>query len=93
MAGKSDLVSDVKESLGGGLTGFGAAVAVEAILGGIKERVAAGERVTIQGFGTFYRKETPARVARNPQNGEPVMVPAKRTIGFRPSADVTDVVS
>ncbi len=92
MAGKIDLVSDVRESLDG-ITNIGAAVVVDAVLAGIKERVMAGERVTIQGFGSFYRKETPARVARNPQNGEPVMVPAKRTIGFRPSADVTDVVS
>lgn len=45
---------------------------VEAITQGL----AKGEKVTIQGFGSFEVRDMPERVARNPKTGEAVKVPA-----------------
>lgn len=41
--------------------------------------------VVIRGFGTFHPVERKARTARNPQTGEPVAVPPKKLVRFRPS--------
>ena len=36
-----------------------------------------GEKITVQGLGTFSLVEHAERTGRNPQSGEPVLVPAK----------------
>lgn len=43
------------------------------------------DRVTIKDFGTFVLKDSPPREGRNPRTGEPVQVPAKRRITFKPA--------
>ena len=54
---------------------------VEATLNGMTEVITAvvskGEQVAIQGFAKFTKINRPARIARNPQTGEPVQVKAK----------------
>lgn len=62
--------------------------AVEEILAAFTEvvtdKVAAGERVTLVGFGTFLRRERQARMTNNPQKpGEKIPVPAKKVAAFR----------
>ncbi|MEU8344257.1 HU family DNA-binding protein [Spirillospora sp. NPDC048832] len=56
---------------------------VDAVFDTVMERVAAGERVTVTGFGTFDGFARPARSARNPRTGLPVEVPAARVPRFR----------
>ncbi|MBA9003930.1 HU family DNA-binding protein [Thermomonospora cellulosilytica] len=56
---------------------------VDAVFEEIMERVAAGERVLVTGFGTFDRLSRPARTARNPRTGQPVEVPATEAPRFR----------
>ena len=41
-----------------------------------------GDKITVRGFGTFKRKEAPARTARNPQTGEAIQVPARSVLKF-----------
>ena len=52
----------------------------------IRREAEAGERVTLQGFGTFKRTTKAARTARNPQTNESVQVPEKTVITFKASA-------
>lgn len=56
---------------------------VDAVVETVMERVSAGERVIITGFGTFDRLSRPARSARNPRTGLPVEVPAAEVPRFR----------
>ena len=49
----------------------------------IAQSVAAGQSVAIKGFGTFELRERAARSGRNPHNGEPIEIPASKTVGFR----------
>ena len=50
--------------------------AVDAVVATIMRAVAAGETVTIPGFGTFEPRMRAPRIARNPATGERVAVPA-----------------
>ncbi|MEU8803126.1 HU family DNA-binding protein [Spirillospora sp. NPDC048819] len=56
---------------------------VDALVEAVMERVSAGDRVTVTGFGTFDRLSRPARSARNPRTGVPVEVPAAEVPRFR----------
>ena len=58
--------------------------AVRAWEDAIVDAVTKGERVILQGFGTFERKDSPARKARDPRTGAEVDVPAKKKLHFRP---------
>eukprot|EP00798_Chlamydomonas_sp_ICE-L_P029066 gene29066-32271_t len=49
----------------------------------LPETVAAGERVTLIGFGTFERRARSARTCRNPKTGEPIEVAAAMTPAFK----------
>ena len=80
---KSELVEAVARHLGCGkaegeraLEAFTACVAV-----GLK---APEGEVAIPGFGTFRRVMRKARTGRNPKTGEPLEIPASRSVGFRP---------
>jgi DNA-binding protein HU-beta len=56
---------------------------VDAVVETVMERVSAGERVIVTGFGTFERMSRQARSARNPRTGLPVEVPAAEVPRFR----------
>ncbi|WUI04212.1 HU family DNA-binding protein [Spirillospora sp. NBC_00431] len=56
---------------------------VDAVVETVMERVSAGERVIVTGFGTFDRLSRAARSARNPRTGRPIEVPAAEVPRFR----------
>ncbi|REE95848.1 HU family DNA-binding protein [Thermomonospora umbrina] len=66
---------------------------VDAVFDVIMERVTAGERVLVTGFGTFDRLSRPARTARNPRTGLPVAVPATEAPRFRVGQTFRDRVA
>ncbi|MFJ9317842.1 HU family DNA-binding protein [Pimelobacter simplex] len=66
-----------------GLEVASATEAVVAVLDGIAGAVAAGEQVTLAGFGTFEARERSARTGRNPQTGEPIEIAATTAPAFR----------
>lgn len=47
------------------------------------ERLAAGGRVELRGFGTFCTRARDPRAGRNPRTGATVSVPAKRVPHFK----------
>lgn len=53
---------------------------------------AAGERVTLVGFGTFRVRERKARSGRNPQTGATIQIPAKKVPKFVPGKSLRDKV-
>src|SRR3954466_23395 len=61
---------------------------VNAILGRIKDALAAGERVEIRGFGAFSTKDLQARQGRNPRTGESVVVAEKKAVHFKPGKEI-----
>lgn len=66
---------------------------VIAILEAISEKLAAGGRVEIRGFGSFSVHGRPPRVGRNPKTGEKVLVPAKYVPHFKPGVEMRERVN
>ncbi len=50
-----------------------------------RETATDGASLVLKGFGTFKRKQSAAKVGRNPQTGGTVQIPAKSKLAFSPS--------
>lgn len=80
---KADLVEKVFESAG--LSKREATDVVEYIFQQIKNTLAKGDKVKISGFGNFNVRRKKARVGRNPQTGDEMMISARSVLTFKPS--------
>jgi len=65
---------------------------VETMLAKMTEVLKSGDKVQLTPFGQFRIRDRAARMARNPQTGEPVKVPAKRVLKFVPGKTLKDAV-
>ncbi|NIP78213.1 MAG: integration host factor subunit beta [Gemmatimonadetes bacterium] len=89
---KADLVEQVAEAIGPGITKKDCALVVDGLLNAVKAALADHDNIEIRGFGTFKVRERKARVARNPRTGERVEVPARSVPVFKPSKDLREQV-
>lgn len=80
---KADIVAQVYAE--GMLTKAEAADAVERSLELIKESLAKEEEVLVSGFGKWSVRRKAARRGRNPQTGDPLILPPRKVVTFRPS--------
>ncbi len=51
-----------------------------------------GEVVKVSGFGAFSVKSRKERIGTSPVNGEKIKIPATKTVGFKPSKSLKDLV-
>ena len=65
---------------------------INAAIDAVTEALMAGEKVQLTGFGSFEVKDREARVGRNPKTREAVQIPATRTVAFKPSQNLKDIV-
>lgn len=84
--GKNNLVSRLKENLG--ITRNQAELAVDEVFDAIREGLIEDGEFKYRGLGAFSVKLWKARSARNPQTGEPLVIPARNHVSFKPSADL-----
>jgi DNA-binding protein HU-beta len=63
---------------------------VDAVFEGIASAAAAGEEVSLNGFGKFKVKDTPAREGRNPATGATIQIAASKKLTFAPAKAVKD---
>lgn len=56
---------------------------VKQVIEVIKNTTRSGDKITLQGFGTFVIKTRAARNGKNPQTGEPITIPAKTVLTFK----------
>ena len=66
-----------------GLTAKDSKAMVEVMFYAIRATLASGEEVKLSGFGNFTLREKRARPGRNPRNGEPFEIDARRVVTFR----------
>jgi DNA-binding protein HU-beta len=66
---------------------------IEAFVTQVQKSVKKGEKVTVPGFGTFSRRNRPARTARNPRTGEQIKVKASKVPAFKAGAGFKDYVA
>ncbi|HIF38839.1 MAG TPA: integration host factor subunit beta [Gemmatimonadetes bacterium] len=82
---KADLVEEVMEVIGPGVTKKDCALILEGFLSAAKRGLEKGEAIEIRGFGTLAVRKRKGRMARNPRTGEAVEVPARSVPVFKPS--------
>ncbi len=87
---KAQLVEAVQGALGTDASKRQAEDAVGAVLDSIVKGVKQDQKVQIIGFGTFEVKKREARMGRNPKTGDPMHIPASKTVGFKASASFKD---
>ncbi|OCX70902.1 HU family DNA-binding protein [Acidithiobacillus thiooxidans] len=78
--GFTNLLSDTT-----GLTARECKAVVGTFFDTIRVALAAGEDVKLSGFGNFTLHEKRARPGRNPKNGKPFEISARRVVTFRVS--------
>lgn len=77
---KNELVEKVAKKAN--LTKRASADAVNTTFNLIRDGLVRGEKIVITGFGTFLIRSRAARRGRNPQTGETIQIPNKKTPGF-----------
>ncbi len=77
---KAELVNEVSGEAG--LSKRETQKVIDVIIGTIGDTLAAGEKVTLVGFGTFGVRQRKARRGRNPQTGATIQIPARKVVRF-----------
>lgn len=80
---RKDLVDVVARETG--LSAAQADAALSAVISGIIDAVAKGDKVSVSGFGTFESRHRAARQGRNPQTGETIDIAASTSPAFKPA--------
>ena len=88
---KTELIAVVAEKTG--MTKKDAERVINATVDTITEKLVAGEKVAMSGFGIFEVKAREARVGRNPRTKETIEIPATRLPAFKASKALKDIVS
>ena len=83
---KTELIEKIAATAG--LTKADSKKALEATLTAVKDALAAGEKVSLIGFGTFSVNERPAREGINPRTKEKVQIAAKTVAKFKAGAEL-----
>ncbi len=88
---KSDIVDIIAE--GTGLTKLETQAVIDGFLATTSFGLKNGERIELRGFGNFKVVTRKARLARNPKTNEPVQVPERLSVVFRPSKDLKEYIN
>lgn len=88
---KTELISAISEKSGLSKKAVGAML--DAYIDTVKETVAAGNSVSLTGFGVFECKTRKARTAHSPVSGETIQVPERKAVVFRPGKHLKDAVA
>lgn len=84
----SDLAEKIASS--NGLTKADAKKVVDGVFAVIADAAATGEEISLNGFGKFKVKDTPAREGRNPSTGATIQIAASKKLTFAPAKAVKD---
>lgn len=85
-----ELIAAVAEK--SGMTKKTAGEAVDAVLATISDALAAGDKVTLIGFGTFEVRERKERKGVNPATKEEITIPAAKVPAFKPGKGLKDQI-
>jgi integration host factor subunit alpha len=81
---RKDLASAVYD-VHGGLSQAESQRIVDEIFAMIRDRLQRGEKVLLSGFGCFRVRSRRERRGVNPQTGESILVPGRKSVIFKPS--------
>ncbi|HKY82231.1 MULTISPECIES: HU family DNA-binding protein [Sphingobium] len=84
--------TDLAEALAAdhGLTKADARKYVDSVFTSIASAAVKGDEVSLNGFGKFKVKDSPAREGRNPSTGATIQIAASKKLTFTPGKAVKD---
>ena len=88
---KQDCIDAVAERTG--LSKREATEAVDAVFTAITDALRAGDKVSLTGFGAFEVRHRAARQGRNPRDGSPIDIPARKVPAFKAGKALKDAVA
>jgi len=88
---KSELVDAVAAKAG--LSKADASKAINAFADVVTEALQDGDKVTLNGVGSFSVKDRAARTGRNPRTGEATEIPAAKVPAFKASKTLKDALN
>src|SRR5580658_3090953 len=83
---KQDIVHHVIERTG--LPRTKAEAAVDTVFEGLKQALAAGERIELRGFGVFSIRARKTGIGRNPRTGTEVSITPGKAVRFKPGKEL-----
>ncbi len=88
---KQDIVHHVIERTG--LPRTKAEAAVDTVFEGLKQALAAGERIELRGFGVFSVRARKTGIGRNPRTGKEVSIIPGKAVRFKPGKELHSIDS
>jgi integration host factor subunit beta len=88
---KADLINRISKELA--IPKQEAEAGVNLFFDTIKEAILKGEEIEVRGFGSFRFRRRPPRSGRNPRTGDPVKVPPKKVLYFKPSKLLKELIN
>ena len=82
---KAELIDEVRNAKGVDLTKKSTEQVVDAVFTALSTAIKKDKRFSYPGFGTFVVRERKARKGRNPKTREEIMIPASKTVAFKPA--------
>jgi DNA-binding protein HU-beta len=73
-----------------GLTKADAKKLVDGVFASIADAAAAGQEISLSGFGKFKVKASAAREGRNPSTGATIKIAASKKLSFAPAKAIKD---
>jgi DNA-binding protein HU-beta len=81
---KTELISAIADE--SGLSKVDAKRALDGFLSSVSKELKKGGKVTLVGHGTYQVIEKSARTGINPRTKEPIKIPAKKVVKFKPAS-------
>ncbi len=87
---KTELINAIAEKAG--LTKVDAKNALDAATAAIANALAANDKITLIGFGTFSVAEKSARTGINPRTKEKIEIAARKQVKFKAGAELNEKI-
>jgi DNA-binding protein HU-beta len=85
---KTELISAIADEIGLGKANV--KKTVDAFFSTVSKELKKGGKVTLVGHGTYHIVDKSARTGVNPRTKEPIQIPAKKVVKFKPSSVLVD---
>lgn len=93
---KSELINAVNEAAAEQdieLTKKDTRVLIDLLFETVAAAIKEDERFSYPNFGTFTVKHRKARTGRNPRTSEMIQIPASKSVGFKPSPNLREMIN
>jgi DNA-binding protein HU-beta len=88
---KTDLINNIATK--SGLTKKDVETVLNGFLGEVTDALSTGDKVQLIGFGTFETRKRNGRTGRNPQTGNPIVIPESKVPAFKAGNKLKEAVN